>query len=151
MMLLFNPKIRDLYIKKEIFSKEYIDNFLVDYSLRLLDLIVDEIQIYIEQKNLTIIKKIPISKAFNVEKFVIIEKPSLEWQQVGGLAKGCIPGGKPKKKHRDQKTYKSIFFHFPIFRFSRLICSHSNPFLSSPRRRGPFDANEGLAAGTFRR
>jgi len=43
--------------------------------------------VLVEQKNLTIIKKIPISKAFNVEKFVIIEKPSLGWQQVGGLAK----------------------------------------------------------------
>lgn len=43
--------------------------------------------VLVEQKNLTIIKKIPISKAFNVEKFVIIEKPSLEWQQVGGLSK----------------------------------------------------------------
>jgi len=40
-----------------------------------------------EQKNLTIIKKIPVSKAFNVERFVIIEKPSLEWQQIGGLSK----------------------------------------------------------------
>ena len=43
--------------------------------------------VLVEQKNLTIIKKIPISKVFNVEKFVIVEKPTTEWQQVGGLAK----------------------------------------------------------------
>ena len=43
--------------------------------------------VLVEQKNLTIIRKIPLSKAFNVEKFVIMEKPKLEWQQVGGLAK----------------------------------------------------------------
>ena len=43
--------------------------------------------VLVEQKNLTIIKRIPISKSFNVEKFVIMEKPSLEWQQVGGLSK----------------------------------------------------------------
>ncbi len=38
-----------------------------------------------EQKNLTIIKKIKSSKSFNVEKFVIIEKPKLSWKEVGGL------------------------------------------------------------------
>ena len=40
-----------------------------------------------EQKNLTIIKKIPLTKRFNVEKFVIIEKPNVEWGEVGGLDK----------------------------------------------------------------
>src|SRR3990167_8202114 len=38
-----------------------------------------------EQKNLTIIKKIPITKKFNIEKFVIIEKPKVSWDDVGGL------------------------------------------------------------------
>ncbi|MFP4111966.1 MAG: AAA family ATPase [Candidatus Woesearchaeota archaeon] len=38
-----------------------------------------------EQKNLTIIKKIPKMKNFNVEKFVIIEKPKVSWKEVGGL------------------------------------------------------------------
>ncbi len=40
-----------------------------------------------EQKNLTIIKKIPITRKFNVEKFVIIEKPKMSWDDVGGLDK----------------------------------------------------------------
>lgn len=40
-----------------------------------------------EQKNLTIIKKIPASKVFNVEKFVIVEKPEVRWEQIGGLTK----------------------------------------------------------------
>ncbi|MDP2749506.1 MAG: proteasome-activating nucleotidase [Nanoarchaeota archaeon] len=39
-----------------------------------------------EQKNLTVIKKIPLSKKFNVEKFVIIEKPTITWNEIGGLA-----------------------------------------------------------------
>jgi len=43
--------------------------------------------VLVEQKNLTIVKKIPISKTFNVEKFVIMEKPNVNWQQIGGLAK----------------------------------------------------------------
>ena len=38
-----------------------------------------------EQKNLTIIKKINTIKHFNVDKFVIIEKPNIPWTQVGGL------------------------------------------------------------------
>jgi proteasome regulatory subunit len=40
-----------------------------------------------EQKNLTVVDKIPVSKKFNVEKFVIIEKPHLSWSAVGGLGK----------------------------------------------------------------
>jgi len=43
--------------------------------------------VLVEQKNLTIVKKIPISKTFNVEKFVIMEKPNVNWQQIGGLEK----------------------------------------------------------------
>jgi proteasome regulatory subunit len=38
-----------------------------------------------EQKNLNIIKKVSVSKKFNVEKFVIMEKPNVLWKQVGGL------------------------------------------------------------------
>ena len=38
-----------------------------------------------EQKNLTVIKKINSNKIFNVEKFVIIEKPDIKWSDIGGL------------------------------------------------------------------
>ncbi|MBI5073018.1 AAA family ATPase [Candidatus Woesearchaeota archaeon] len=40
-----------------------------------------------EQKNLTIIRKIQSNKRFNVEKFVIIEKPTTKWEEIGGLDK----------------------------------------------------------------
>ena len=40
-----------------------------------------------EQKNLTIIKQIDSNKKFDVEKFVIMEKPNLKWEDVGGLDK----------------------------------------------------------------
>ncbi len=40
-----------------------------------------------EQKNLNIIKKIPSHKIFDVEKFVIIDKPTIMWSSVGGLQK----------------------------------------------------------------
>jgi len=38
-----------------------------------------------DQKNLMVIRKVPVSKKFNVESFVIIEKPSVSWADVGGL------------------------------------------------------------------
>lgn len=38
-----------------------------------------------EQKNLTIIQKLDISRKFNVEKFVIVEKTTTKWKEVGGL------------------------------------------------------------------
>lgn len=38
-----------------------------------------------EQKNLTIVGKVPITKRFNVEKFVIVEKPTVSWEEIGGL------------------------------------------------------------------
>ena len=38
-----------------------------------------------EQKNLTIIKKVPAMKKFDIERFVIMEKPKVKWQDVGGL------------------------------------------------------------------
>lgn len=43
--------------------------------------------VLVEQKNLTIIKKTFTDKKFNVEQFVIIEKPHVKWNEVGGLKK----------------------------------------------------------------
>ena len=41
--------------------------------------------VLVEQKNLTIVKNLPGSKRFSVEKFVIIEKPKTTWEDIGGL------------------------------------------------------------------
>jgi len=38
-----------------------------------------------EQKNLSILGKIPFNKKFHVEQFVIIEKPTMSWKDIGGL------------------------------------------------------------------
>jgi len=38
-----------------------------------------------EQKNLVVIRKVPITRQFDVEKFVIIEKPNVGWNDIGGL------------------------------------------------------------------
>ena len=41
--------------------------------------------VIVEQKNLTILDTIQKGKAFDVEQFVIIEKPTIKWSDVGGL------------------------------------------------------------------
>lgn len=38
-----------------------------------------------DQKNLTIIRKIPTTKKFDIESFVIVEKPTVSWDNIGGL------------------------------------------------------------------
>ena len=38
-----------------------------------------------DQKNLTIIRKLPTTKKFDIESFVIMEKPQVSWEEVGGL------------------------------------------------------------------
>jgi len=43
--------------------------------------------VLVEQKNLTVLKKIPLSKSFNVEKYVIMEKPKVSFAEIGGLSK----------------------------------------------------------------
>jgi proteasome regulatory subunit len=41
--------------------------------------------VLVEQKNLTIIRKTSTDKKFNVDQFVIIEKPEIKWKDIGGL------------------------------------------------------------------
>ncbi len=41
--------------------------------------------VLVEQKNLNIVDKIYVSKNFDVERFVIIEKPKITWEEIGGL------------------------------------------------------------------
>ncbi|MBU1111287.1 MAG: AAA family ATPase [Nanoarchaeota archaeon] len=41
--------------------------------------------VLMEQKSLNIIKKIELSDAFEVEKYVIVEKPKESWKEIGGL------------------------------------------------------------------
>jgi proteasome regulatory subunit len=60
------------------------NEFWVDVSSECKKLKAGE-TVLVEQKNLTVVKKIQSSKKFNVEKFVIIEKPTVNWKDVGGL------------------------------------------------------------------
>jgi len=75
---------------KEILDKEAIirlpnsNEFLVSISSECGKLKPGD-TVLVDQKNLTIIKKIPSSKHFTVESFVIIEKPIVSWSDIGGL------------------------------------------------------------------
>jgi len=61
------------------------NEFLVEKSSDCKDLDVGD-AVLAEQKNLTIIKKIRTNKQFDVDKFVVIEKPKIKWSQIGGLS-----------------------------------------------------------------
>ena len=41
--------------------------------------------VLVEQKNLTVVDLIPQTKRFNVEQFVIVDKPKMKWNDIGGL------------------------------------------------------------------
>jgi proteasome regulatory subunit len=43
--------------------------------------------VLVEQKNLNIVEKVNLSKNFDVERYVIIEKPKTTWDEIGGLTK----------------------------------------------------------------
>ena len=60
------------------------NKFYVDRSSSATDLSVGD-AVLLEQKNLTIIEKIKSSKKFNVDQFVIMEKPTIKWSDIGGL------------------------------------------------------------------
>lgn len=78
--------------------------------------------VLVEQKNLTIIKKIMHSKKFAVESFVIIEKPKITWDNIGGLSEQIkeiqevveLPLKKPELFNKiGIKPPKGILLHGP--------------------------------------
>lgn len=77
-------EVRDVNEKTAIVSIPNGNQFCVNISGSCEKLKAGDI-VLTEQKNLTIIKKVPITRKFNVEKFVIVEKPTTNWEDIGGL------------------------------------------------------------------
>lgn len=75
---------KELIGKQAILRLQNGNEFLVEISEEVKDLKPGD-TVLTDQKNLTIIEKISSSKRFNVEKFVIIEKPKIKWKEIGGL------------------------------------------------------------------
>jgi len=78
-------EVRDVLEDKVLIRLPNGNEFLVDLSTECRDIKPGD-GVLAEQKNLTVIKKINTSKKFDVEKFVIIEKPDTSWESIGGLA-----------------------------------------------------------------
>ena len=77
-------EVREMFGNTSIIKIPNGNQFLVNIAsdcekLRSGDLVL------VEQKNLTVIRKTPITRRFNVEKFVIVEKPTITWEEIGGL------------------------------------------------------------------
>jgi proteasome regulatory subunit len=70
--------------KTAIISLPNGNKFLVQISGTVQTLVPGD-SVVVEQRNLTVIEKVNATKQFNVDKFVIIEKPDIKWQQIGGL------------------------------------------------------------------
>ncbi len=78
-------EIRDILEDKALVRLPNGNEFFVEIATNCSELMPGDSALA-EQKNLTIIRKFPASKKFDVEKFVIMEKPDLKWAEVGGLA-----------------------------------------------------------------
>ncbi|MBD3259645.1 AAA family ATPase [Candidatus Woesearchaeota archaeon] len=77
-------EIKDIIDDKALLSLKNGNEFFVEIVGDLEDLRAGD-QVLAHQKNLTVVDRIQSSRKFNVEKFVIIEKPELNWKDVGGL------------------------------------------------------------------
>ncbi|MBN1793103.1 AAA family ATPase [Candidatus Woesearchaeota archaeon] len=77
-------EVVDLQHPNAVISLPNGNKFFVNVSSTIKDLIPGE-SVIVEQRNLTVVDRVNSSKQFNVEKFVIMEKPETRWSQVGGL------------------------------------------------------------------
>ncbi len=78
-------EIRDILDDKALVRLPNGNEFLVEIATNCGELLPGDSALA-EQKNLTILKKMPASKKFDVEKFVILEKPDIKWADIGGLS-----------------------------------------------------------------
>src|SRR3989338_5477535 len=78
-------EVREIFGNTSVIKIPNGNQFLVNISNECEKLKSGDL-ILVEQKNLTIIRKIPMARRFNVEKFVIVEKPTVSWNDIGGLS-----------------------------------------------------------------
>ncbi|PIN76103.1 proteasome-activating nucleotidase [Candidatus Woesearchaeota archaeon CG10_big_fil_rev_8_21_14_0_10_47_5] len=77
-------EVREIYDKNAMIRVPNGNQFIVEVSADCNDLKPGD-DVIVEQKNLNIIRRINSSKRFNVERFVIMEKPTVGWGDIGGL------------------------------------------------------------------
>ncbi|MBI4448884.1 AAA family ATPase [Candidatus Woesearchaeota archaeon] len=77
-------KVKELHGESALVKLPNGNEFLVGLAAEALGVTAGD-TVLAEQKNLTILQKISTPKRFEVEKFVIMEKPDVTWQNIGGL------------------------------------------------------------------
>ncbi len=78
-------ELKDIFKdKKGIIRIPNGNTFMVNVAADCKDLKIGDF-VLCEQKNLTVLEKVQSTKNFDVEKFVIIEKPKIDWKDIGGL------------------------------------------------------------------
>lgn len=77
-------EVRNIFGKEAIVRLPNSNQFYVNISSECGKIRPGDI-ILADQKNLTVVKKIPVTKKFDIERFVIVEKPKVSWKDIGGL------------------------------------------------------------------
>lgn len=77
-------EIRDVHEDKALVRLPNGNEFFVEIASNCDGLLPGD-SVLAEQKNLTVVRKMPSGKKFDVEKFVILEKPDIKWADIGGL------------------------------------------------------------------
>lgn len=81
---LISCELKEIVDNKALVRLPNGNEFLVEIASDCKDLMPGD-TILAEQKNLTVVQKFQKTKRFDVEKFVIIEKPNTSWEDIGGL------------------------------------------------------------------
>ncbi len=81
---LISCEVREVYGENALIRLPNGNEFFVEISSQCRDLRPGD-AVLAEQKNLAVVKKIYANKKFDVERFVIIEKPQVGWDHIGGL------------------------------------------------------------------
>jgi len=79
-------EVKDVYENEVIIRVPNGNSFLVNLNQNVECLIPGD-KVFVEQRNLNIIRKHKEGTDKDVEKFVIIEKPRVAWDEIGGLKK----------------------------------------------------------------
>jgi len=77
-------EVKDVMLPNAVIRIPNGNSFFVDISQEVKDLASGD-TVLCEQKNLTVLRKIPASKKYDVEKFVIMDTPNIRWKDIGGL------------------------------------------------------------------
>ncbi len=77
-------EVRNVFGKEAIIKLPNGNQFYVNISNECGKLKAGDI-VLADQKNLTITRKVPITRRFDIESFVIMEKPEISWDSIGGL------------------------------------------------------------------